>query len=338
MPANRSASMRALAARLQLLKRPTVWGSALIVIVPLFLLADYWQNPDQATRNQSASDPTLSAGRIPSRTTPFDPSSLPEVPISEIPSSGAFGQTNVLDGLLTPPLSSPSKQSTEQKTNPRSPAAASSLSKPSELSSPFPASTVGQPATAGSGTASSSSTSQSTQPLSPLQSALNRSAGQPNAQTSDPSAQPAAQTPTAYGQPYGSSFGTSGQTTVGQPTVGQASSQPSGYQPYVFQTAPAPGTTGYTVPPAFRTPANTPGYPNSTYPNSTSITPQTAPALPNQAIPNSYGRTPGYSSTAPNFSAPTYTSPQSAQPAFSVPRTAPGQYIGGGEINTFSNP
>ncbi|XQQ07816.1 MAG: hypothetical protein EDM05_62335 [Leptolyngbya sp. IPPAS B-1204] len=188
----------------------------------------------------------------------------------------------------------------------------------------------------------------------PLQVAIQRILGQPAASEqaapantqADVQASSETEATTQTGSNSATPAPTGGQG-YGPPSFFQPSfSQPSGFQPsYVPQTSPAPGTTGYTLPPAFRTPTNTPGfYPNATSPNFT--TPQIAPTVRTQPIPGSYsgsyGTTPGYGTTAPspspNFSAPSSSNAQSQQAPFSVPRTPPGQYIGGGEINTFSNP
>jgi hypothetical protein len=194
----------------------------------------------------------------------------------------------------------------------------------------------------GQGLAAAGSTS-----LSPLQSALNRSAL--------PSGTATAGTTTA--KPDGStdalsdsstSSGATGQAGIDYHQSGLSShsvvepSQPSGYQPYVPQTSPAAGTTGYTVPPAFRTTTNTPSFGAS---SGYGTTPATSGSSGSGYGSTGYGST-DYGSTgygagsSSSGNAPSYSAPSTApEPSpFSVPNTPPGRYTGGGQINTFSNP
>lgn len=140
----------------------------------------------------------------------------------------------------------------------------------------------------------------------------------------------------------------------------------TGY-PYSSVTVPttpsvntAPTFTGYPPAAGVSIPSTTPytgrytGYPTS---------PSTVPSSGNSYAPNSYGAPygtvqygtqPNLNSTSGINTAPvTSTSPQSGYPAgvssgttevqtpivpYSVPNSAPGRYIGNGEINTFANP
>lgn len=131
-------------------------------------------------------------------------------------------------------------------------------------------------------------------------------------------------------------------------TAGGYSTYPgTGYAP----ANPVPGATGYNVPPyTNNNPPNSYTYLNQPQavpgvPPAAQVNPQVAPGTPsnlgqspfqNSISGNGYNN-PGYN---PNYSNP--GTPQSSQlqqqPNFSVPRPIPGRYIGGGEINSFSNP
>ncbi len=403
-----SASVRYWKARLQVLKRPTVWVSALVLLLPLIFLANYWRNPEEFVSTQAAnstnplapSDGENTSNLVEGEATATSPaisdaSTLLEVPAlinptgdgqTETRQTQTVPQPTLLDALLSttlPGLDAKLPQSrtdlrsrnpfatqprTVQSSNSESPQVQASngtgsvLSSPllSALSSTFLSPAVAQPA---ANLASGGST-QATVPLSPLQSALDRSAGigngvqstetQSNSQSNSPSNLSAQALPNAGALPW----------LV--PSTGQSvrplGTQPLGTQTYIPQTSPFPGTTGYTLPSALR-PAPSPyysnaysnsyygAYPNSGYssaPYSTgfpvgTVTPgySTLPQLqvPIQTLPvTPYGRTPGYSGVPlPTFNPPAATVTPQPVP-FSIPRTPPGRYIGGGEINTFSNP
>lgn len=185
----------------------------------------------------------------------------------------------------------------------------------------------------------------------PLQSAIDRSRSSPPAQPSPSSSpfnsfssdtdstgmtqSPELQTPAALpGQVSGQSSFVQPQPLPGQPSYGQTQPQPQ----FIPQTSPAPGTTGYTMPPAFRTNANTPAgpsfgnynnsYNNNSYNNNPSGVPSTV--LPSTTQPTTSNPT-----VQPQVSQP---QPQASPDPFSIPRAVPGRSIGGGQINTFSNP
>jgi hypothetical protein len=121
-----------------------------------------------------------------------------------------------------------------------------------------------------------------------------------------------------------------------------------------YQTAPPPGTTGYIQPPSLNVPANNPAIQsNPTYPNFAN--PQPAPGLPtapqiapNVQQPQGGNSNPNQISVYPNYYNPPVVQPQVTQPVpqvaqpepinNSVQRSGLGRPIGGGEINTFSNP
>lgn len=186
----------------------------------------------------------------------------------------------------------------------------------------------------------------------PLQSAIDRSRSPASAQSSpSPSSfnsfspdanstgmteSPELQTPAAPlpGQGSGQSSFVQPQPLPGQPSYGQTQPQPQ----FIPQTSPAPGTTGYTMPPAFRTNANTPAgpsfgnynnpYNNNSYNNNPSGVPSTVSPSTTQPATTS-------PTVQPQVSQP---QPQASPAPFSIPRAVPGRSIGGGQINTFSNP
>lgn len=384
MPTKRSpASLRYLKARLQVLKRPTVWGSALVLLLLLFFLSDYWKHPERFTAgSNSPSEADLAATDPAAETATSPPISDPST-ILEIPGAPALGeqssnpdtsllQTDLLT-LLNQPLSNseqttPGRRASESQSNRRSFTSPDIDLPEINLSDAFGANALPSPtvpSTSSTSITSEAADANSSQPsettaTSQLQAALDRITGQPTVDQaattqntpqsgSQTGAQTGSQTPTQTNAQTGTTAEAAnlyGQFGSNQSV--QTFSQPSGFQRYVPQTSPPPGTTGYTLPPAFRTPANVPGFsqnslsPNFGVPQSPgfrTISP-IAPALTQPVPGSSYGQTPGYGSQIPSYASPTYTNPPpQVQPSpFSVPRTPPGRYIGGGEINTFSNP
>lgn len=361
MPTKRSsASLRYLKARLQVLKRPTVWGSAFVLLLPLFFLADYWKQPEKYTAgiNQSPeigrSIPAPASGNIP--LPPLNDGSRISIPsTSDLDAQSSSGSIDSLTALLTSPLpDSEQENSSEPKStvrNGRNSLSSRSSNLPKiDLSDAFNSSatpTTAQTLPVPNGSETNSSPANGAPASSQIQAALDRIAGQPtagnqeatqgNGQMGSQAGATAQAAPNSYGQ-FGSSLNV--------PPASQSFSQPSSFQPYTPQTSPSPGTTGYTLPPAFRTTTNSssPNFGPSQSSSGFRSVPQTGSTIPtqptNRSSLGSYGNTPGYSSQIPSYPSPTYTSPQSQVESapFSVPRTPPGRYIGGGEINTFSNP
>jgi len=222
----------------------------------------------------------------------------------------------------------------------------------SSLDSGFPSGSQSNNSQNPLGSTSQSSGNQSTTSFgtNPLESAIERH-NSPSSIQSAPSPQSGLAAPTSTPEattaspelPTPTAPGTGQSTFVqpqvqpqpipGQPSYGQTQPQPQ----FVPQTAPAPGTTGYTVPPAFRTNANTPAGPSfGNYNNQSNYSPSGVPSTVSPSTVSPSSPQSGLPSTAqPQFQA----SPAQPTPApFSVPRAAPGQSIGGGRINSFSNP
>lgn len=394
----RSSASRYWSARLQVLKRPAVWGSALLLLLPLVFLANYWRDPEGFVGSQAllqsessalpeeqniSNSPTGDGTTAPAVS---DASTLLEVPALPDPETGArqtdLPQPTLLESLLSMPL--PGLESQPQPASrPRSPFTTQPRNSESSQnrvsngagnvsaglfssSSPLLTSALAQPTANPEGNAATTSSNQAGSnqvgmPLSPLQSALNRSAGigvssSPSTSEAQPES-PSNLTAQAPANP--------GQTTLPWLVTGQIS-QPLGTPTfgtptYIPRTSPFPGTTGYTLPSALRPtlpysaaptysnyansyfnnayPGVYPSTPYTGFPVGT-VTPSIYPTVPQltPTLPISpYGR-PGYSTgiPVPSFTPATTSIPQPVP--FSIPRTPPGRYIGGGEINTFSNP
>lgn len=364
------ASIRYLKARLQILQRPAVWVSASVLLVAIVFLAETWKHPERLTTPNTPSFNSLSpadseSAETPVRPAPLDPfSSVDEPPFSAMPgdattspfAAGDFTRSSQTDRLPSPLL-------LPRPSTPRSPAS-SSVPDPfaairANRDSASPSSTRGSEGSttnpySSSGTASSpqnpfSASDPADEPSSPnpLQSAIDRSRSPASAQSSPSPASsfnsfspdanstgmtesPELQTPAAPlpGQGSGQSSFVQTQPLPGQPSYGQTQPQPQ----FIPQTSPAPGTTGYTLPPAFRTNANTPAGPsfgnyNNSYNHSSGV--------PSTVFPSTTQPTTTSPTVQPQVSQP---QPQASPAPFSIPRTVPGRSIGGGQINTFSNP
>ena len=356
-----SALMRNLKAKLPLLKRPAVWTSALLFLLPLIFLADYLNNPAKFTLDslrprsseagsEAAISGTTDLSEADGDTDPAtavsplsDPSSLLEASTldgsptesDKSDSSASIFQTDLLNKLLADSsFDSAAKTAPKTTANPTASPAASSI-QPSVSPISLP-----DDATLGLASTATASPSPGISPgVSSLQSALNRRAGVVD-DTKDPLR-------VQLGSQLGQSNGQINGQINPQPDTrartnaeviqlyGQQLGQLGSFGPQIYlpATSPPAGSTGYVTPPMFRTTVYpTVGLPQTSAPSS----------LPNQFSnqisnpgPGSYG-TSGYGiSPQPNFAAPQPL----VQPApFSVPRTPPGRQIGNGQINTFSNP
>ncbi len=355
-------------ARLNFLKRPTVWATACGLLLSVFLVGEYLANPQQYTGGNNpdtATNPSNQnpSGNLPTQNTPASSSELfealpdstastpigsdpqpPESDNSKSPLLQEFllGRSSIAaqkDKLGRSQSSSFSTStSAENKRDRSSGSRFPGLSSSSSPSSGFPSSTL--PGLSGGRSGGSSLTGSS--PINPLQSALDRYS--PNGSPSNGS--PSQLSPSA------SSVDNSPRDSRLSPTVGsfrqnslgqQESTSPGLPSPqFSSQVSPLPGTTGYTLPPTLRT--STPSVsPSSSYGNFQPIpgqtTPQTAPAVPGQSY--GYGQTssPNAGQTAYPGAQPSFVPSSQPMPSpFSAPRAVPGRSIGGGQINTFSNP
>ncbi|NJO41027.1 MAG: hypothetical protein HC769_10455 [Cyanobacteria bacterium CRU_2_1] len=341
------ASIRYLKARLSVLRRPMVWGAASILLFAVFLLSEYWNQLEQFAQDESSAS-SLKTNN-PSQFTPLDPPfSVTEDTLPDLFNLDAMvnpNDLNAIDPVSLPPLLTP-ESSTGSTTEPstffnpfvssrqdtpqhldlsgvQGLLPTSRILTPPELSSPNPA----QPS--------------SLTAVSPLQAALDRNANLSSSRqsiastTPDPSFSPDSTPLTIPGTNESLPPTTNPQPSYSPELPQQIYPELTVPQPiYIPRTSPPPGTTGYTLPPVLA-PTITSSSDNSDSLNL--IQPQPLPGV--QAPPQVNLSTPapqvnqGFYS--PNVQVQT---PQTEPPPFSTPRTAPGTYIGGGEINTFSNP
>ncbi|MFM7427435.1 MAG: hypothetical protein ACKO7W_20950 [Elainella sp.] len=314
-----SAALRTLRAKLQILKRPTVWGSLLLLLLPLLFLANYWNNLAQSEVSSSTALPAAPSPEATSEATAEATSANP------LPSpdflKGLFGAGQA--GQAAGQAGQSANSGREAKPSQTAPVAVPALP-PVGLSTANTANTAN--CLAGSASDATAAT-----PVSPLQAALDRRDGVNGAERNSAGgpASTSASTSTSSSQAGTPSANVSRLYEFGSSTASQPGATPTvlpGFgQPFVPQTSPAAGTTGYTLPPALRTPTSL------TSPQLLPATPTLQPTqLPMITAPNQAG----YSAPTP---VPTVVAPAPQVP-FSVPRVPPGRYIGNGQINTFSNP
>lgn len=144
--------------------------------------------------------------------------------------------------------------------------------------------------------------------------------------------------------------GTPAQTaTPAYPYQSLPSYSPLPGQGYTPSPYPIPGATSYNVPYGTNNPVNSYTYLNQPQvptivaptvqvnPSVTNVTPNNLGQSPFQsATPSTGYSNPGFNPNAVNSGLQPY---QMQTPSnFSIPRSVPGRYIGGGRINTFSNP
>ncbi|HEY9658853.1 MAG TPA: hypothetical protein V6C65_10405 [Allocoleopsis sp.] len=362
------ASLRHLKAKLKILRRPSVLGSISILLLAAWFLGDYWQqslNQARAVKHQDHARSILPSDSLPSDSAlqpdPLDPLSSVEDPLSgEIPTlsaSSALESPQPSDQPLDPSLTSLPKPTSSRSTPGdrsslwQSPFSRDRTSAGSASSNPFssevpeitafPRSSPtpeGNSWTSGNAASGNAESGVST---NPLQSALDRHTTSEPSRTGIPQpATPASPLPGSSSSTRSStsSFNptTPGQFYMPQPLPGQpAATQTLVQPPYVPQTSPAAGTTGYTVPPSFQAP-NAGAPPNPYTPSMLPSPPLGQSIAPLQPTPGTSPANLG--STYPATAQPQFTTPQPSPAPFSVPRRAPGQSIGGGQINTFSNP
>ncbi|NEQ22701.1 MAG: hypothetical protein F6K28_26680 [Microcoleus sp. SIO2G3] len=358
LPNHHPAYLRYLKARLKPFKRPAFWASASGLLLVLLFTWQYWKNPGSFSILGGASvtgsntpdvQPTLPAEELAAITTDIDNSSVfleefnrtNALPLTT--ASNQKPQTSSTEGLFAPTLpqpevtdSNPASNSQtfslnpQQTVNTTTPFAQSAqgLLNPSSVSESvlfknrnptnqqFSSSTTGTIADSPLGF----NTSPATASVSPLQSALDRVA-----------------VTNALRATNGSQTSSNIQRQASPTVTYQA--------PTTYPATTVPGTTGYSVAPTT--------LPNSfTYlvpPQPTTSVPGAIPTTP--VVPTTTGNYGQYSSqppsqvngvTNPGFNS-TLTNPGSQssqlnQPTFTTPNPIPGQYIGGGQINTFSNP
>ena len=323
-------SRRSLKARLQVLGRPRVWGSISILLMASYGLFQYWGGLGQrvSSGQDAAVNPTQRHPFLNSQSNFSNPNfSNPDFSnpkLGNLPTSNGLPQT-----YMPPGLTSTSPKTTGSPTRPN---AFNPFTTNSVTASP----SGGDPLSLPSATAGASGnfsnlddiSSGTVQSISPLQSGLDRNFSPRQASSSDPltSSDPTGSNP-------GSTAGNSVDGNSTEPTLSPVGT--AQFQPYVPRTSPPSGSTGYTLPPAFRTPANNESNDASGFSNFSR--PQPLPGFTSTQPRQSMGSSTGSQiPQTPQYQTPQYQTPQNDP--FSVPRTTPGRSIGGGQINTFSNP
>lgn len=357
------ASIRYLKARLHILKRPQVWATASGLALSVFLVGVYLVNSQQYTSSNdldAATDSFNPSGNLPSQNLSASNSELFETlpDLSTVPTQTSLDSQSLKSDNSRSPLfqeflldqpsiaaqnnkpgrsqssSFSTSSSFEAQRDRPSASRIPSFSSPESPSSGFPGSTFSSPANH-----SATSSLNGSPTVNPLQSALDRYS--PNSRQSQFSPASLSQ-PSVDNSSRGSGLSPT-EDSVRQDTGGQQSS-PQGFSSPQFapQLSPFPGTTGYTLPPTLRTstPSTSPSFNSNLQPIPGQITPQTAPTAPGQSY--DYGQ-PSYPSASQTTAYPNaqpslapYSQPMPSP--FSVPRAVPGRSIGGGQINTFSNP
>jgi hypothetical protein len=351
------ASWRYLKARLNTLKRPKVWAAASGLMLLLFSVGAYLANPQQypgSNDPEAATKPPHqnSLGDLPAQTMPAsngelfetlpDLSTVPTQPLPDLQPQRDPRSPLLQDFLLDRPWVSAHKDqpkpsssalfstsSEEQRNPPQS--RLSSLSSMDSLSSKS-ASAIS------SGTAdSSTSASSGFSTINPLQSALDR-------YSSIPSSSPITPAPSLDQSLEEDSSRNSAPLATADPTSQNSWRRPeSSLQglpspQFTPQISPSPGTTGYTLPSALRpsAPSSSSSSGGSLQPIPGQIAPQPTPAVPGQVYDYGQPSYPTGQTAYPRVQSPSV--PASPPTPFSIPRAAPGRSIGGGQINTFSNP
>jgi hypothetical protein len=350
------ASLRYLKARLQVFKRPTVWVSASALLLSIFLVGEYLANPQNYTGEEDLNATTIPPnqnplGNLPPQNTSATNSELFEAlpDLSTVPAQNnadpqAAGSQDDSDPLLQefllgrPDPSSPDSKQRRRSSKPPSFATPAFAASPRTRLPETRVPSLYPPASPSPSGVSSAVPGDGLSSLrtvtNPLQSALDRySPASPSSPVSNHSPQSSS---SPLRDSSASGFDSSGQSSLARPEIAPSTSTRPQFTP---QLSPSPGTTGYTMPPAFRTP--TPYFSGSSnaQPIPGQITPQVAPAVPSSG----YGQSGGYGQlSSPGITTPSVVpSPRMSQPVpspFSVPRSVPGRTTGGGQINTFSNP
>ncbi|NJR37894.1 MAG: hypothetical protein HC781_02425 [Leptolyngbyaceae cyanobacterium CSU_1_4] len=360
------ASIRYLKARLKILKRPLVWVTASGLILSIFWVREYLANPQQYT---GSNDPDAAAyppnqnplGNLPTQNMPASNSelfeTLPDISTAPLQSRATLqtrstSQSSRSDSSRAPLLQEflLGRSSTPAQKDKAGRSPSSFLTTPSASEKQRdrpPESQVpnlyspGSPLIGLSGSPSSDvvrsrlASPNDTAALNPLQSALNRYSS-----TETPSSLPSIR---SLAQPWAAPSEASRfmAGSLEKNALGSPESSPLGLPnpQFVPQLSPSPGTTGYTLPPSLQTapPTVRPSFPSNLQPIPGQIVPQTNPVVPRQLYDGGQPSYPtgqaAYPEVQPSFA------PSAPMPSpFSVPRAVPGRSIGGGQINTFSNP
>lgn len=363
-----------LKARLRAFKRPMVWGPSIILLLIVFFTVEYWLNPQwfentpstanaeggfnpsissedgaigadidslplllnqlNGTPNSQATDQNQQQDKVAKKPSLFD-----ELLKSNNPAAALDKDSKPSNGLSSPPTASPLLSSTSGvpgqslvgstpgltglpgTSSPTVPAG-SLLTSPSV---PTTSASLGLPSTSGTSAPA---------PVSALQTAIEQSQLQNNSTVTAPNATPAAgsgnsaTTPTVTNQTFNPSnaLAPSGNSGINYSATPGVSSAPSGNS-FNYLTQPQPDST---VPVGIA-----PVVPTA---------PSIAPVVPSSNLRSNFRQSSFQGNQNNGFNNSGFSGNAGLQPSqlnqqpFSVPRRVPGRNIGGGEINTFSNP
>lgn len=356
-----------LKARLRAFKRPMVWGPSVILLLIVFFTLEYWFNPQwfentPGTANvEGGFNPSVSSedGAIGA-----DIDSLPLLlnQLNEAPSTPAPDQNQQPDKVATKPslfselLKSGNPSATlnenSQSSNslPASPTTSPLLSSTSGLpTQPLVGATPGLTSTSSPSAFSSSLLTSSGGPTT------SPSLNLPNASSpSSPARVSALQTAIEQSQLQNNSTATAPNATTGE----SGTSTPTSSQPFNPSSAIAPsGNSGinYSSTPGASSapPGNSFNYlaqpqSDSTVPSGIApvvpTAPSIAPVVPSSNLNSNFRQSSFQGNQNNGFNNSGFSGNAGLQPSqlnqqpFSAPRRVPGRNIGGGEINTFSNP
>ncbi|NJN01169.1 MAG: hypothetical protein HC816_01085 [Leptolyngbyaceae cyanobacterium RM1_1_2] len=323
-------SVRYLFARLQPVTQPIVWGPVLVTVLLGVFLWEYRVHPEWSDsfeidlQSRSAQIPetdlTLEEqaelAQVDNLNTLFNDlaASTPSTQFAETPGDNLLGQLSEAASSNPSRLNSsysPGTLASLQASSPFSTTSATSLF--SLIPEILPQGAQGAQAT------------EASQP-SALQSALGRLPGQSSSSAPQSPANDARQANGETAQPFGT-------VPAGNLEDTRSGTALPRFIPTTPGMSPLPGTTGYTLPPTLNLAP-------SSYPQGNAYTNLATPSGLPQNRPDFSGL-PNRSAAPvlPPSSGSQYSQPQVPQTSvpFAVPRP-PGSYIGGGQIQTFSNP
>ncbi|WP_190552230.1 hypothetical protein [Trichocoleus sp. FACHB-591] len=364
-----------LKARLRALKQPMVWGPGIILMLIVLFTLEYWLHPEWFENTQSATNveggfnPAVSSedGAIGA-----DIDSLPLL-LNQLNSAPADQAQNKQEGgkdkVATKPslfseLLKPKNPATTQNGNSTP---SNSLSAPGSATSPLLSSNGGLPSQPGDGAtpgftglnAPGLPTTAPSALLAPPKASTIPSLNLPNT-SSTPASAPVSALQTAIEQAQLQKNAAGGSTSSSTTRLDNNSTAPSSTQPYAQPNAIAPGFSNgginYSSTPGVSSapPSNSFNYltqpqPDSSLPSGIAPVvpdaPAIAPVVPSTNSNPNFGQSSfsgsqnnnGFNNSGFSGNAGIQPSQLNQQP-FSTPRRVPGRNIGGGQINTFSNP
>lgn len=350
LPNQSSNSLRYLKARLRILKRPMVWGSASALILAVLLFAEYWNHSDWFSLPVADGDRSSSSGVASLDNLPGSPDNLPSqedsaigVDIDSLPlllnggqplETGEPGQARSGDNQPTSGASPNSGLPQGSNQNPLASRNNPFLGNSQQGNRAFDLNLPTLNPSNG-GANPSDSTAATTGLASGID--LLATPGQPIPTATTPlqtnleniaasSSNPAGTGDRSQNQSDTASTPTDNRLAPGQLVPTQRLSTSPSQSPVPLQMSPPLGSTGYTLPPTLRSvPSSAPGASSSSYSNPTGYqgyqaypglqAPQIVPTVPNQTrYGQSNVQTPGFNGNLPTGVTP-YGAPQPNQNA-----------------------